>query len=104
PLPPRRSSDLILHTGPQSRCEARREAAAPVRHQRGAAGVRRAAVLLVVGLGCRVAGAADRGRVTLVLARRADYRAEDVEREVLAPFQWAHPGLTVEQQPSTFAQ
>jgi len=66
--------------------------------------VRRAAVLLVVGLGCRVAGAADRGRVTLVLARRTDYRAEDVEREVLALFQWAHPGLTVEQQPSTFAQ
>jgi multiple sugar transport system substrate-binding protein len=55
-------------------------------------------LLAVVAAGCGVAGAADRDRLTLVVAGPADSRAEAVERAALVPFVWSHPGIVVQQQ------
>lgn len=44
------------------------------------------------------AGAAGSGRTELELANWADYREADLENQVLAPFEWSHPGITVQQQ------
>ena len=50
--------------------------------------------MLLVTLACR----ADDNRTVLELANWADYREADLERQVLAPFEQAHPGLVVQQQ------
>jgi multiple sugar transport system substrate-binding protein len=53
------------------------------------------AALALTACGGRAAGS---GRTDLQLANWADYREADLERQVLAPFERDHPGITIQQQ------
>ena len=57
------------------------------------------AALAALAIGACGRGAAAGGEHTeLELANWADYREADLETRVLAPFEWSHPGITVQQQ------
>jgi len=57
-------------------------------------GRRAAVVMLVSALACH----GDGDRTVLELANWAEYREADLETQVLAPFEHAHPGIVVQQQ------
>ena len=61
--------------------------------------MRRALVFLAaLAVGACRAPAPAGGGTELELANWADYREADLENRVLAPFEWSHPGITVQQQ------